>query len=340
MPVGQFEYELFTTREQAKSSDLVRIGKLTSRHLQELLNKFFALHGTGNGPDGILGGLDVVAGPGTSVNVNPGFGFQTDATGLLTDESAYRVIGVDAVTTLTVAAADPTNPRIDRVEIKHNSEDIESTSVAALDSQGQLISVNVPKRRIARSTVASTTLKIVTGTPAGSPVAPAATAGFVTIGLFRVPAAATASSQYVYFDERRMLTASPRLIGAPFASAFFQRTAVTGGNPQSDFAVTSFLNVNTLAATKRVGIGQFRIELVQAPPALSTDTAATAPSFGVRVTPFHSGAGTHFWCEVRSSVAGPPTTVDVFALDPAGALLEIGANQGFWIEIYLKPPTG
>lgn len=136
----------------------------------------------------------------TQVSVAAGLGFQTgDAADT---EPQKRLLYTASATTKTVAAADATNPRIDIVCIKHNRaatvtemRDFKDASDDSVSSQ----SMDVQKDW-------SADISVVTGTPAGSPSAPATPAGYIKIATIAVPAVTGPTSQSNITDNRPILS--------------------------------------------------------------------------------------------------------------------------------------
>jgi hypothetical protein len=92
----------------------------------------------------------------------------------------------DGAFTLTHAAADPTNPRVDVIEVK----------LELVDDDSQMRSTMAPPPSLAISTTAITkkrrikaTFQIKQGTPAATPAYPSLSAGFAALGAVQVPAA-------------------------------------------------------------------------------------------------------------------------------------------------------
>jgi hypothetical protein len=128
------------------------------------------------------GGFKVSYDSATSVEVAAGVGAQTDNT-VTGSEPKKRMLYRDAPETLVLDAADGANPRIDIVCIKHAR------------------AVSASQNRVYKPLVGSTTtlsfdvktdweseLLVVTGTPAGSPSAPATPAGYLKIAELAIAA--------------------------------------------------------------------------------------------------------------------------------------------------------
>lgn len=136
---------------------------------------------------GVTGGAGLVVGPGTgmTVTVQPG--------SFVVPNSASAVAGGYAATlasqgTLTVATADPSNPRLDIV-------------CAYVNDTGTSASAGA--------------VEIITGTPASSPSAPSAPANSITLAQVTVPAAATSISSGNIADSRPFTVAVGGVLVAP-----------------------------------------------------------------------------------------------------------------------------
>ena len=246
--MSAFERVNFGLREQAKSTDLIRIGERESRGLQEFLGQLFS-NGIGSPSDGVVAGLNVVQGAGASVDVQKGYGFQVDATGLTTDESSYRVISLDAVTNLVVGAAPGAgNERTDIVQAMHQFSSFDSQTVQALDGSGNLTTIVVDKILAPNALVQ---VKPGTVAPTGTSVAPSPDAGFIVLANVLVP---DTGPPYTITDRRPFMRLSPQLPGALVAMAQW-RTDGTGVG--TTLLVRRGFNVNK-ATSVRLGVGKYK----------------------------------------------------------------------------------
>jgi len=112
---------------------------------------------------------------GCAVSVNSGLILDITSGLILFDND--ELVTVDAQQ-VTLATADPTNPRLDRLEYIHSIQN----NIAVLDVDG--VSKQFDK-------IQTGTAGDVTGTPAGSPVAPVKTGGAISIGIISVAATQT-----------------------------------------------------------------------------------------------------------------------------------------------------
>jgi hypothetical protein len=136
----------------------------------------------------------------TQVSVAAGLGFQTgDAADT---EPEKRLLYKASATTKTVAAADPTNPRIDIVCIKHNR----ATTVTELRDFKDATDGSVSSQSMAVQKDWDSDLLVVTGTPAGSPSAPSTPSGYIKLCEITVPASTGPTSQSNISDKRLLFS--------------------------------------------------------------------------------------------------------------------------------------
>jgi len=155
-----------------------------------------------------------------NVTVRAGYGFQDNtgdvpvAIGSITgldDRSSYKPLVLSATQTIAVPAADPTNPRIDIVEVAYDRYLTDSLSRDILNTgTGQFVATLVDKTlawlQDGRTSVnGAAKINYKTGTPAGSPAAPSTTAGYIKIAEVRVDALATSIAANKIKDLRKML---------------------------------------------------------------------------------------------------------------------------------------
>ena len=182
----------FTGREEILSSDLVRIGKLGSKALQdELLNA--GLDQGGAFIASFSAVPSVTASGSFNETVGVGEALTFDASGVTADDSSLHVLQWPQQD-LTFANPDPTNPRIDLIVALPASIDT--------DVQSRNILVDPVARTVTPANVAKTnspvaTLSVVTGTASGSPTPPAVPAGKLALFEVYVPAAAASSANFV-----------------------------------------------------------------------------------------------------------------------------------------------
>lgn len=131
---------------------------------------------------GSVGGLQVVPNSGMNVVVYAGFAIIANSTSNL--QGAYKA-GSMVSNTITVAASDPTNPRIDLIVI--NVNDIGTSGSDAF-------------------------IQTITGTPAVSPIAPTAPANSLILAQISVPANTTTISSGLITDKRTFAAAAGGIV--------------------------------------------------------------------------------------------------------------------------------
>ena len=226
----------FNAREQVLSSDLNRIGQLTSRDLQNLLAGASAdvtgVPITGlSGPSsltGIVGTFSMALTAAQALVYNP-----SDSS-LTADDSPYEVARW-AAATLAFGTPDLSNPRIDLVVV--------TPAMVGTDAQARTVLVDPAARTVASQNVNKTlnpqaTVTVVAGTPGASPVPPAAPAG--SFALFEVYVPAGAADATAFGVVARMQRRAP----FPWSTL---SGIVSGFVPQWDLTVNPATTASTLS---------------------------------------------------------------------------------------------
>jgi hypothetical protein len=337
---GQFGQEAFDSREQAKSADLNRVGRLESRMLQEFARHILSADGKLGTVNAVLNGLHVAAAAGMNIFAAEGLGFIFTTANLPTDDSLYpyQPFGLDDLSgansefTLSNAVGGG-NEHTYRVEIAPDTEAIELQTVQVLDVNGNLDTDTFPKRIVLRSQNGATLLATAGAiAPYGTSVPPAATAGFVTLAYVTVKDTHANATQFIYVDKRPMFTQSPRVMGAPWAMGRVRSDGTGAGN----IATTDALN----ATVAVLGIGRYRVTFVTPPQ---------DDRYYVRLQ-LYAKAGSAAGYPKYISVS-PEVTIDsdpktaagftVDAHDKVGDLTHFGSNagvlDGFDFFVHLTP---
>jgi hypothetical protein len=123
---------------------------------------------------GIVSGLNVVTKTGLQLTVNLGTAFNSN----------YDFINVTANQTVTLAAANATNPRYDKIVISYSSSTTDNVDTTNIYGMGTSYIYSQNK-------LDSFQIQVVQGTPAASPVVPATPAGSLALAQVLVPAAAS-----------------------------------------------------------------------------------------------------------------------------------------------------
>lgn len=137
---------------------------------------------------GIATGLNVTVNTALKVNVNIGAAF----------DSNYDLIDISASQLVTLTTANATNPRIDKICIGYKSNTADN--VDTTNKYGMGASFIYSQNKLDTFEV-----KLVTGTPAASPVVPATPAGYLDLASVRVNAGATSLVAGNITDLRTMI---------------------------------------------------------------------------------------------------------------------------------------
>ena len=127
--------------------------------------------------DGVIIGLETVANTGMTLKVKAGIAL----------DSAYRLLNVLTDQVVNIAAANATNSRIDVITLTYKNTKTDNVDTANKYNRGTSFVYS-------RNIVDGYQLKVYTGTPAASPVAPSVTAGEVVLSQVLIPANATTPS--------------------------------------------------------------------------------------------------------------------------------------------------
>lgn len=183
----------WSAREEVLSTDLKRMQDLSSKAIQDQ-----SRYGSMDGSNTPISSFDLVPNwapaAGFTVNYGPGAGHQFSTSGVGVDDSDFQVIEFP-VTTLTFATPDVTNPRIDLIVGTAASvgQDLSARNILQDPNTRAQIVANV-----AKTAQPLTTLAVVTGTPAATPVPPAVPAGAVALHEVWVPAGAANSTAFPF----------------------------------------------------------------------------------------------------------------------------------------------
>lgn len=195
----------FPTLVRISTSEMSRVSDTLAAGFSDMLQRLFA-SADATPVDGVVEGMVCGYDGAWRSYVMPGLAARYSSAGLsltgddLYRDSAYRLMSLRDLVTVTHAAADPANPRIDRIVITDGEADARQTSVGIWDTITKTFSpTNKYLERRNTPTVA-----IVTGTPAAVPAAPAAPAGYLSLYTVLVPAAAPSMATATYTDVRTL----------------------------------------------------------------------------------------------------------------------------------------
>lgn len=187
-----FTSQIFSARAEVLSSQLNRAEALGSKALQDVLEEMFA-DSTQTPIGGLLLKPSLAAIVATfHMTLGQGRGFVQSSTGVTTDDSDYQVLSWDSQT-IAFTSPDPSNPRIDLV--------VATPASVATDPISQNVLTDPVARTVAPIVLNTTekpvsTITVIAGTAASTPVPPAVPAGSLPLYEVRVPAAAVDATAF------------------------------------------------------------------------------------------------------------------------------------------------
>lgn len=212
----------FNTLEQILSTDVQRVGALAGKAAMDpLVGMTGGLAAT---PRNVtLRGLLAVPGAGMTVDIGAGSMVRFNGAPAV-DASQYELGVLVGTETVALAAADPTNPRIDVIS-GLPVQDLQDSSVRNI--------LTLPGRTITPTAVDKTSigildLAVTTGTPGAAPAFPAVPAGRVALWYVFVPASA------ISIDDSHLMDA--RIYWRPVSISQLDNYRVQGLSPRSAVA--------------------------------------------------------------------------------------------------------
>lgn len=189
---------------------------LTGQQLGGFLGDSLSLQPTGSPSNQIVigAGLGLLQNPSPQQNVSGLVGGNPVPVPGLDDTYPWSPVSLSTPITVNVPAADPTNPRIDLIEVKVSRTVTDQSQVLFLTNPQVGQGVPVPATKTLTWDVgaaggvgnsAGAPIVYKTGTPGGSPVAPSIDVGYVALGYVRVAAAATSFDWDSLIDARNLL---------------------------------------------------------------------------------------------------------------------------------------
>jgi hypothetical protein len=244
MANNPFDRTIVNTRERPLSQDIDQAQSTLDRSLRDLAAKIFEgrLSNTGDSTGIVLNGFvgdsfQVVFSNALNVVMSPGIGFFNNPSdtpqGIVTslnpqpgldDLSPYKPIVLNGQKTIPIATPDPTNPRIDLIEVKYNRQITDSTNRQVFDpNSGLFVNSTVFKTLgfsldgfSAEYSTGNGTLPIHyrIGVAAPSPTVPSVSPGYVRIATLRVNAnTGIANNSIADFDLIYLMTVYLKLVG-------------------------------------------------------------------------------------------------------------------------------
>lgn len=299
MPNNPYDYTIANALEKPLADDIDALQSEISRTMRDMI-----LYTSGTrlqtgalssfAPTNVVGFLGDsfrISSGGTDMNLVlfPGYGFQYDGAALntniggivgLNDLSVLKPLVLTDFGLVTAPASDPSNPRIDIIEVRYNRLSTDATSRYVLNTSTNKFEPDSVNKTLSwtlnglTSVNGSSPINYKTGTPAGSPVAPTVTAGYIKIAEILVGAGVTTLDTSKVNDTRPMLF--PGGLGhvtvrfkIPTTGAFGPPTnieidsppgirVVVVANPSSIYGATVFVFAGRNNATRMQG--DFRVE--------------------------------------------------------------------------------
>lgn len=343
-----FDRQIINPRERPVSGDPNQQATYSDLALRALLSELYAVRdptsasGASLGPQtGFIGdGYRVKPSSPTSmvVKVSAGLGFYDAAANTASDiDSAYNVddlhrykpMVLTADESITLAAADPTNPRIDIIEVAIDRRATDSASVDVLDTTtGVFGAVSRNKTltwahdgrqgTVAAASASTTGIGVKTGTPAGSPTAPTVTAGYRKIAEVRVAAATTTIAENAIRDVRPLLF--PGNTG---------KLLVVGEAPGNGTAptVTNIYGPPGVRATvQSSGVGNYILYLYVLVPDADTRVSARVMSTDLTLGGFSGGT-----LNVASGTTGTSDQTDFADAGLSNPVLAVALGQHYYL---------
>lgn len=257
------------------------INNLAPLHETEIYDRvlYQLLHRTYNAFFG--DSLSVSRTSGTTITVKQGLGIQYDSS-QISPEPTKRPLYLSSDQILTIAPPDPTNNRIDLICAKA-ARGILATELRRYKATTDAIPTT---QTFTTQTDWAADLQIVTGTPAGSPVAPAVPAGYIQLAAITVTASTGIAASGAITDSRALFGYGPvwdavvgTSNGCTHATLALALASVSAG------ARILIVSDDTLNST--LTISNNNIELVFAPGVTYTNgtagTGITVAATGIRV---------------------------------------------------------
>lgn len=215
----------FSTLEQILSSDLNRVGALAGKSAMDRMVEMTG--GMAATPRNCtLRGLLAVPGAGLTIDVQPGSMVRFNGAPVV-DASQYELGVLVATQNLALAAADPTNPRIDVI----HGEPVQDFQDPVVRNILTLPGRTITPTSVNKTSIGVLDLAVATGTPGAAPAFPAVPAGRVPLWYVYVPATAAV------IDDSHLMDA--RVYWRPVSISELDNYRVNGLDPRSAVAAGS-----------------------------------------------------------------------------------------------------
>lgn len=301
--------------EKIVSDDIIQMQLAMNQSLQDdFLYRFFGQTNTG-----VIGAdltVSYVSALSASVAVGVGFIFDSGQTG---NTPKYRMIKAASPISVVLAAADPTNPRIDRVSLSPNLA-VTGTASRFVKAGG---TGPIALQTVNKTQEMTYTLVVTQGTPSGSPSAPATPAGCLSLATLLVSASTGMSGAGAVTDTRTVFS---------FAVSNSGHNILVGSNIQSqtdnaDQALSKILIVTT--GMSGVTIATTLSQALHAGRTLMIDTTLSVGTPALTLPALSSNSG--FKCDIVDAVGN--FDVQGLTLIPNGTDKIMGLNANYKLQV-------
>lgn len=300
--------------EKLASDDINQLQLAMNQSLQDdFLYRFF-----GQTASGVIGSdLTVSYVSALSASVAVGVGFLFDGT-QIGNTPKFRMIKASAPIGVTLAAADPTNNRIDRISL--------SPTLAVTGTASRFIKAGgvgpIALQTVNKTQEMTYALVVTTGTPSGSPAAPATPAGCLSLATVLVTAVTGMSGAGAVTDTRTVFSYGVSNVG---------HNILTGTTGQTEFDAADTALSKILPVTTGLNGVTIAVTLSQANHAgrtleVDTTTATGTPSLTLPALSTNSG----FKCDIVDVMGNFDVTG--LTLIPNGTDKILGLNANYKLE--------
>lgn len=261
---------IFNDGEEAVQEDYNAAQHLAEQALQEALYNLYGQASSGF----VASGFKVSADAGMDVEMAAGLGFYYDSSEADADQALFKPMRSTAVRAITVPTANVSNPRIDLVCVAPARIEGEPAERSYMDEGTEAITPEDLNKRDDETYA----YQYVTGTPAGSPSAPAVPAGYVAVAQIDVAAAAASITASDITDLRYELpTIQPPGPSSFNFEAVGQLSGMVGLDLDAHGMVSGFVITGILIVCPQTpASGTIEIELLKVSPGGSPTTLYTS----------------------------------------------------------------
>lgn len=272
--------------EKIVSDDIIQMQLAMNQSLQDdFLYRFFGQTNTG-----VIGAdltVSYVSALSASVAVGVGFIFDAGQTG---NTPKYRMVKASSPIHVVLAAADPSNPRIDRVSLSPNLA-VTGTASRFVKAGG---TGPIALQTVNKTQEMTYTLVVTQGTPGGVPVAPSTPAGCLSLATLLVSASTGMSGAGAVTDTRTVFSFAVSNSGHNILVG----TSIQTQTDNADQALSKILPVTT--GMSGVTIATTLSQALHAGRVLQVDTTLSVGTPALTLPALSSNSG--FKCEIDDVV--------------------------------------